>query len=107
MRKELKQIEEVRTKFSGTFERFGWKKNYKGPPTQTVLLKNLKDDNGNILTDHAWFNYGKNFEKIGELKEGDEIYFYARIKKYKKGYYKNDIDYRFSHATRFKKISNI
>lgn len=104
MRKELEKIENIRDTFSGTFERFGVKTNYHGFFEKTVLLKNIKNKDGQIVTDHAWFNYLKNFKKLNNLKQGDLVFFNARIKKYKKGLYgMRENDFRFSHATKFSK----
>jgi sortase (surface protein transpeptidase) len=80
---------------------------------ETVLLKDISDLNGNLLTDHLWFNYTKGFKNLGELNEGDVIQFDGRSKSYEKGYrgYRDDIykpietDYRFSHPTHVMVIS--
>jgi len=105
-RKKLKEIEDERKIFIGTFERYGIKSGYKCP-LKTVLLLDIKDEEENEITDHLWFNFTKGFEKLGELKRGDKIKFRARSKKYTKGYqgYRWDIpnnistDYKLSHPT--------
>ena len=112
MRTNLKPLDNQRMKFTGTFERFGQKTNYKGYPEKTVLLKDIKDASGRIVTDLLWFSYLKQFQALGELQEGDVIEFHARVREYVKGYrgYREDamfenpprIDYRLSHPTRFK-----
>jgi hypothetical protein len=113
MRKKLSELENQRKKFIGTFERFGFKRAYRGPDLQTVLLKNIKDENGNYLTDHIWFNLTKGFEKL-MLKKGDVVSFEARVKGYVKGYmgYRDDVygkpieyDYRLDRPTKVVKIA--
>ena len=107
MRKALgKQVGE-RKKFQAIFVRFGKKTNYRGFGEETVLLKNIVDlENNQIVTEHLWFAYTKNFQQI-HLTEGMHIEFEARIKKYTKGYknskYKIDQrteDYKLSHPTK-------
>lgn len=118
MREELKNIgEEVRHTFTGEFARFGEKKAYKSPiPDVTVLLVNVKDEKGNIVTDHLWFNYTKGF-KACDLQIGDVVQFDARVKEYEKGYkgYRDwdydeflppvSLDYKLSHPTKISVIS--
>jgi hypothetical protein len=105
MRKELKKLEEKRLVFSGIFERKGIKNGYKGPE-ETLLLRNIRDASGKLITDHLWFNYTKGFAKY-PLTPGCTIVFRARVKEYEKGYkgYREDIyvpvevDYKLSHPT--------
>ena len=111
MRKELKNIDDFRGKFSGTFSRFGQKINWNGFPETTLLLINIKDSNNNIICDHLWFNLTKKFEKLGELKEGDNIEFEARVSEYYKGYinhregiHEKELDYKLSYPSKIKKI---
>lgn len=111
MRKKLRTYEETRGTFTGTFVREGSKNGYKGPE-RTLLLKDIKDINGNILCDHLWFNYTKGFDKLGKLAEGEVIQFNARCKEYQKGYkgYRDDVykplewDYKLSHPTKIIKV---
>ena len=114
MRTALKPLDNQRIEFTGTFERFGRKTNFKGYPTVTVLLVDIKDSSGRNVTDHLWFSYTKSFQALGELREGDLIEFHARVREYIKGYrgHRYDeieenpprIDYRLSHPTQFKII---
>lgn len=113
MRKELKQIgSEERQLFTATFERFGIKNGYVGP-TQTVLLVNIMDASGKILTDHLWFNMTKGFRNLN-LQKGDRVSFMGRVKKYEKGYFgrredvyvPHSVDYKISRPTKVKKLSN-
>lgn len=110
MRKKLQEIKEVRKTFTGIFERIGFKNGYKGV-LETVLLKDIKDTEGNYISDHLWFNLTKGFESLN-LKQGDVIQFNARVKEYTKGYkgYREDVykpietDYKLSHPSQCKKI---
>lgn len=87
MRNELQKLgEKERHTFTGQFERFGQKPAYKGPiPDITILLLNVKDESGTVVTDHLWFKYTKGFEAC-DLKVGDIVKFDARVKEYEKGY---------------------
>jgi hypothetical protein len=107
MRKELSKIENERSSFIGTFKRYGTKTNYKGFPEKTILLINIKNIEGKVVSDHLWFNFTKQFEKLGELKEGDMVSFDARVKTYIKGYVNfreeidnRELDYKLSHPTK-------
>lgn len=84
MRTELAKMEDVRGVFTGIFVRFGEKNGYKGP-VQTVLLKDVCNESGKMVTDHLWFNLTKGFSAI-DLKGGELIEFRARVKEYVKGY---------------------
>lgn len=95
--------------FIGTFERFGWKNSFKGPPKQTVLLLNVKEvSTGKVVTDHLWFTMTKGFESLS-LVQGDTVRFDARVSYYTKGY-KGDWDswpeddYKLSYPTKLIKI---
>lgn len=113
MRKELTRYIEIRGTFTGTFIRKGMKNGYKGP-LETILLGNIRNENGDILTDHLWFNMTKGFKSLGKLEEGDIIQFNARCKGYEKGYkgYRDDVykpiekDFKLSHPTKIKKLNN-
>jgi len=104
-------MEEQRDVFTGQFKKYGIKSNFRGPSTDTLLLTNIRDGQGALVTDHLWFNLTKGFEKLGTLKEGDRVQFEARVKKYKKGYVNRKIgidqsavDYKLSHPTKMVKI---
>lgn len=111
-RKALETYMETRGIFTGTFVRTGWKNGYK-EPLQTILLVNIKNDKGQVLCDHLWFNYTKGFEKCEPLFEGDILEFHARTSVYVKGYmgYRDDVydkpiesDYKLSYPTKVRKI---
>jgi len=110
-RTKLKEIEEFRGTFTGIFERMGSKSGWKGSTETTVLLIDIQDENGIIITEHLWFNYTKGFRELGTLTVGDSIQFNARVKKYYKGYqgyseepWNRETDYKLSHPT---KITNL
>ena len=116
MRDQLKAINGIRTRFVGAFVRYGKKSAYKGPDLTTVLLQNIRAiGTGESMTDHLWFSLTKGFESLGELQEGDEIQFDARVTSYIKGYrgwneeraWENPprTDYRLSHPTKFAKVN--
>lgn len=112
MRKNLKNIEEFRGTFIGEFSRYGVKNGYMGIE-DTILLTDIKDENGKPMAKHLWFNLTKGFQSLGELKAGDRIQFNARVKAYWKGYkgrrwdvYKPiEKDYKLSHPTKVKLIN--
>lgn len=107
MRKELAKTEGQRKKFRAVFVKVGKKTNYKGYPEETILLKNIVDEETNkIVTDHLWFSFTKGFENI-VLTEGVTIAFEARVKAYRKGYVnskyqinKSTTDFKLSHPTK-------
>ena len=112
MRQELKKMQEQRRTFIGIFKRYGTKSNWHGCPEKTILLVNIKDSNGKIVTDHIWFKITNGFKSLGELKEEDKIQFNARVKKYVKGYagYKEEVqwekpledDYKLNFPTKIR-----
>lgn len=108
MRKEMKELNEVRKRFRGIFERFGTKTGWEGREVTTLLLKNIIDlSTQQEITDHLWFVYTKRFQEL-DLKEGVIIEFDARVKEYLKGYkgYRENVDksiekdYKLSHPTK-------
>lgn len=102
MRARLQTLEERRQIFTGSFERVGYKPRYRGSASiMTVLIKDVRNENGKFLTAHAWLNYTKRLQELN-LSWGDRIEFQARVKEYRKG--NGSIDYRLSHPTRVRKI---
>lgn len=73
-----------REKYKATFQRFGVRSGYKGD-IKTVLLLDVIDQSHKLVTSHLWLDCGKQFDKL-QLKEGDFVQFYARVKIYEKGY---------------------
>jgi hypothetical protein len=112
MRKELARKEGSRETFTGAFVRFGFKSAYRGRDKPTLLLRDVKQADGKIVTDHLWFNLTKEFERAG-LSEDDVVQFDARVKRYEKGYkgWRDDVydrpistDYKLSHPTKVKVV---
>lgn len=106
-REQLAKQNNVRSSFIGIFERFGTKTNYHGIPEKTVLLKDIRDGNNNIVCDHLWFNYTKQFQSLGDINQGDIVKFDGRVKEYRKGYVNHrefideqTTDYKISHPTK-------
>lgn len=88
MRRTLGKLNGERKTFCGTFERSGTKPSYRsGLATITILLKDIRDVEGNVVCDHLWFNYTKGFQALFPLKNGDVIQFDARVTTYTKGYF--------------------
>jgi hypothetical protein len=105
MRYKLKKINTERATFTGTFERRGTKKGWKGKIESTVLFLDIKDADGRIVTDHLWMNQTRGLTKIGMLNKGDVIQFDARVKPYTKGERGFEVrDYKLSHPTKFSKV---
>ena len=115
MRKKLKKIDGVRSRFAGVFVRYGNTTGWTGMVEKTILVKDVRfGDSQEILCSHLWFNLTKGFQALGELQEGDLIEFDARVKPYRKGYWGWDSwravenpptwDYKLSHPTKIQKI---
>lgn len=110
IRKALGANEGERSVYTGEFVRTGTKHGFKGD-VKTVLLKDVKDETGQIVTDHLWFNMTKGFEQAN-LQPGDIVEFRGKVERYIKGYkgYREDIykpledDYKLSRPTKVKKI---
>ncbi|MGC3946508.1 MAG: hypothetical protein QM762_18620 [Chryseolinea sp.] len=111
MRTGLKKIEQERKKFQAVYQREGKKINWKGYSETTILLKDIKDETGKIVTDHLWFTMTKGFEALGTLTAGDVIEFEARVTDYRKGYVnrrinvnQRSVDYKLSRPTKMKVV---
>jgi len=111
VRTHLQATEGVRATFQGTVARFGTKPAYRGPDIPTVLLRDVRDASGQIVTEHVWMVQGKQLQALC-LQEGDMVAFDARVTSYIKGYrgrredvYKPvEVDYRLSNPTRVRKV---
>ena len=109
VRTELKKIKNERLTFSGVVSRFGTKNNYRGMPSDTICVADIKIcDSTEIITDHVWFTIGSTISNV-RLQIGDTIKFDARVKSYTKGYVNHreyiderTTDYRLSHPTKIK-----
>lgn len=101
-------------RFTGIFLRFGTRTGWTGRGRawehRTVLLRDIRDDEGNRVADHLWFNLNKGFAELGLLEGGERIAFNARVRS--KGYFarRNGVykpvrkDYKLSNPTKIKKI---
>ena len=78
-RLKLKQIgTEERKRYVGTVDKFGIRRGFKGL-IDTILLINIKlEGSEEIITDHLWFDLGKQFSDLN-LQKGDIIAFNARV----------------------------
>ncbi|MCT2909077.1 hypothetical protein EFT87_10460 [Schleiferilactobacillus harbinensis] len=62
---------EQRHTFTATFERTGYKTTdvrYATYYQPTLLVNDVTDEQGKVLTDHLWFNYTLGFQKLGHWK---------------------------------------
>ncbi len=113
VRKALGANEGKKGLYTGEFDKTGSKFGYKGR-LDTVLLINIKDETGHIVTDHQWFNMTKGFQQA-DLQDGDLVELRATVKKYLKGYrgrrenvFDKPIraDYHLSRPTNIRKLEN-
>lgn len=103
-RKALKKHMGKRIAVTATVERFGTKRGYRGTEP-TILLKDVRDANGNTLTEHLWFAKGKRWDAA---RPGCKVTFSARADLYVKGYQgrrwdverTQEIDYRLVFPTK-------
>ena len=111
MRKLLKQQMGRRGEFRATVAQFGTKSAFRGPDLSTMLLKDVKDETGQIVTDHLWMTVGKQLSRLN-VQVGEEIVFVARVTRYEKGYkgFREDVfaalpstDYRLSYPTKVRR----
>ena len=110
MRNNLREKEGERCLFKATVGKLGTKMGYMGHPTQTIMFKEVRFEDGSLACDHVWYTLGKLVEKQ-KLQEKDAVSFFARVKSYTKGYVnyreyidERKIDYRLSHITKIKKL---
>jgi hypothetical protein len=110
-RLNLCKKEGKRSLYTGEFVRTGLKHGYMGDIV-TVLLKDVRDESGRIVTDHLWFNMTKGFSQAN-LKAGDFVEFRGRVERYVKGYkgWRDDVydgpieeDYKLSFPTKVRKV---
>jgi len=107
VRTQLKKLNKTRLTIVGKVEGFGTKRAFKGPPIKTLLLTQVRTEEGTQLTDHLWFTDGA-WSK--DLEEGDIVQIDARVKPYQKGYRGRNIDalidnppridYKLSHPSK-------
>jgi hypothetical protein len=110
-REALGESEGERSLYTGEFVRTGFKDGFKCP-VKTVLLKDVKDETGRLITDYLWFNMTKGFEEAN-LKPGDIVEFRGKVEKYTKGYQgrREDVydkpieaDYKLSRPTKVRNL---
>ncbi len=68
-------------KYSGVFERLG----FKDEPGSVVLLKDVRDENGEIFRDHIWLPIYR-LPTFDTKNPGLKIEFEAEVENYQKGY---------------------
>ncbi|KRM54401.1 hypothetical protein [Lacticaseibacillus sharpeae] len=75
--------------FSAFFNRTGYRVDRDADDIErfepTLLVTNVKDGNGRMITDHLWFNYSADFQALGQLKSGELLKFTATPQTYMKG----------------------
>ena len=106
MRKELSKINGVRAKFTATISRTGKKNNFRGAPSETVLFTDVRNEKGELVTEHVWFTVGENLKAVFK-NIGRSVSFNARVTPYTKGHkgYKMDVikakeeDFKLSNPT--------
>lgn len=106
MREKLENIgSEKRFEYTGIFQKFGIKSGYKSS-LPTFVVTNVKDSNGQLITDHLWLNFTTMFNQFGWLRPGDTIKFSGRVDTYYKGHRKNQLDYRLTYPSKVSVIRN-
>lgn len=109
MRNKLKKLNGQRIRFTAEVSRIGRKTSFRGLPTATILLQNVKQEGEDeILTDHVWFAKGKSWDSA---QTGVSVSFDARVTVYEKGYkgHREDVydaavelDYTLERPTKIK-----
>jgi len=66
-------------RFIAKIETHGFIKKWNIP---SILLLDVKDEEGNLVRDHTWVKYSKRFK---DFKLGDTVEFTARVEYYEKG----------------------
>lgn len=82
MREELAKRLGTRGEFRATFHRKGARRNSYGT-TVTALFLDVRDSAGVVVTDHLWFYWGQQMERL-KLERGDRIRFIATVSRYTK-----------------------
>ncbi len=82
-RSELQKVNGKRMRFTARVERFGRKPAYRGPDLITLLLTDVRFEDGSLATDHLWFTSGIWSEG---LDIGMRFAFDARVDSYDAGY---------------------
>lgn len=111
-RLNIKYLPDDYAQYTAEFDRVGFKSTmYHYVKTRyiskvvTICLKNIRDESGNLVADHNWFNYTYDFSKYGELAAGDTFSFKAKPQHYTKGRAFEEIDdYKLSQPKSVKLI---
>ena len=82
MRKELRKINGLRKTFTGKFHGYGIRQYLDFLVEGTILLIDVKDETGKIVSGHLWFYETKGFDNLGNINIGDTIKFDATARKY-------------------------
>lgn len=73
------KIEGTRGIFTGTFEKLDTKAEWIRNTQTVIFLKDIKNKDGNIISEHSEIGLTKGFEKL-HLKKGDVVQFSAMVK---------------------------
>lgn len=108
MRTALRALgNQERHQFQGTFLRTGYKHSW-NHYQPTILLGNLQDEMHRKIADHLWFNYTLGFLRLGELRAGDQLRFFARVGQYEKGpRHDRHTDYRLLRPSRVQRCGTL
>jgi len=116
MRTELQALQGKRAKFAAIFGGYSTYRK-KGVVGKSILLHDLRDMSGTLLTTHTWINYTVNFDAVGTFLKGDIVEFTAIVDEYLHGYRGEKIDdrlarpptidYRLKYPRNVRKIGHI
>lgn len=110
MRNQLNELGKKIKTYTATFSCLGLKqvegKKRKPTITPTICLDNIRDEQGNRVANHLWFNYTAPFYTNGELEVGDKLIFRAKSRLYHKGARKQKADYKLSQPSAVKVIAD-
>lgn len=84
MRTELKKLANRRCRFVGTYQATIDHWNWKGEAHDSVLLTNIYDTEGELLTGHTWIQDTFAFGNL-RLHKGHRISFIGEVQEYMKG----------------------
>lgn len=116
MRTKLQALQGKRTKFTAIFGGYSTYRK-RGVVGESILLRNLRDMSGTLLTAHVWINYTVDFDAAGTFQEGDIVEFTATVDEYLHGYRGEKIDdrlarpptidYRLKYPRNVRKIGSV
>ena len=72
--------------FTAKFDHYKEKKNKRNKIEKTVHLKNIRDENGKLVTAKQGFPMVDEFTNLGELQKDDELKFTAEMTQFNTGY---------------------